>query len=332
MRSLSHLSKYFSAIALLGVFNSTAMANKLLILTDEQSGAKAHEIAKLIQSTLPFKLLKSSEFTIEVEVLDPKIKPIACAAKRIQYTDAEIYSLQYWSKAKGIEISAADLQKYKDGYTIDRLVECDTPTLASLGVQYQGDRMLFVHTSPYEGGSGGSIPVILSSSRSSIGLHEWLHTFGLADEYEYAQQEAPFFCAKTDWVNVAIFNDAPPYAGNDDVRIRHKDQIPWLPYLSATAALTTDGHLGSPEFGNLGIFRSRTCKLVTPELKSWKPTGYPTIMEDPFTNYIPKPYWPAVLSGLGITPDRVTALMKTTVVPGVLTYSHDGPGNPPPGI
>jgi hypothetical protein len=327
-----NMSKILVSLLAFSVFASTAFASKLVILTDEASGSKAKQIKAVILKTPPFNLLRSSELTVEVQILDPAAKPIECHAKTIKYTDEEIYSLQYWSHEKGIDISPEDLKKYKDGYTIDRLVECDTSAIAALGVQFQADRMLFVHTSVYEGGSGGTIPVILSNSRETIGLHEWLHTFGLADEYAYDKQEAQFFCNKRDWVNVAIFNDTPPYASNEDVRTRHQADIPWLPYLSAKAELITDNRLGSPVFGNLGIFHSNTCKNITPELKSWKPTGHPTIMEDPYTNYIAKPYWPAILSALGVTQPRIDLLMKTTVKPGWLMRIDTGADNPPPKI
>ncbi|HVK61000.1 MAG TPA: hypothetical protein VM432_05600 [Bdellovibrionales bacterium] len=311
---------------------STAQAKKLLILTDQPGATKANEIRKLIQTTVPFKLLKSSEFSISVEYVDPKTKPVSCKPRKIKYTDDEIYSLQYWAKVKGIEISPEELKKYKEGYTIDRLVECDLVALAALGVQFQADSLMFVHNSPWEGGSGGDIPIILSGSRPGIGMHEWLHGFGLADEYAYKKEEAPFFCNRTDWGNVAIFNDAPPYSSNDDVRIRHRDQIPWLTYLSPKADLITSNNLGSPKFGNLGIYQSSTCKNVSPTLKSWKPSGHMTIMENPLSTYIPKPYWTNILTGLGVGSDRIAALLKVSVTPTWLKSGGQGPGNPPPQV
>ena len=50
-------------------------------------------------------------------------------------------------------------------------------------------------------------------------------------------------------------------------------------------------------------------------MQSWKSSSNPTIMEDPYSTYIPKPYWPVILSGLGVSPDRIEALMKTAVAP-----------------
>lgn len=253
------------ALALMSVCAASAHASKLVILTDQVSGAKARQIKRHIESTLPFSALKSNEFSIEVQILDPKTKPIMCHTLVVKYTKAEIRSLEYWAKQKGIVLTKEELRKYRDGYTIDRVVECDSAALARFAAQYQGDRALFVRNNPYEGGSGGSIPVILSGSREGIGLHEWIHTFGFADEYAYERNEAALFCQKKTFPNVAIFNDSPPYFGNEDVRARHRDQLSWLPFLSADAALTKGEQLGSPKFGNLGIYRSKTCDNVVPQ-------------------------------------------------------------------
>jgi hypothetical protein len=308
----------------------SAHAKKLVILTDQQSAAKAKDIQKLITSTTPFKLLNASEFSVEVHVIDAVAHPVHCAPKLIKYTDQEIESLKYYSEKSGIPISDAQLALYKKGYTIDRLVECDKAVLASLGAQFQADRVMFVHESNWEGGSGGDIPIILSGSRSGIGMHEWLHGYGLADEYAYSKEEAPFYCGQHQWANVAIFNEQAPYRSSDDVRTRHHDQIPFLPYIGEHAVLITGEELGSPKAGQLGIFVSRTCSNVVPKLQSWKSSSNPTIMEDPVSTYIPKPYWPAILSGLGVSSVRLASLMKTAVAPTWGDRTIMSPGNPPP--
>jgi len=318
------------ALMILALFAaSVAHAKKLLIVTDQPSGAKALEIQQLITSTTPFKLLKKSEFSVEVKIVDTASHPVKCAPKVIKYTDKEIESLKYYSEQNGIPISKEQLALYKKGYTIDRLVDCDKDVLTQIGTQYQADRLMFVHDSPWEGGSGGDIPIILAGSRSGIGMHEWLHSYGLADEYAYRKEEAPFYCAQHQWANVAIFNEQPPYRSSDDVRIRHRDQIPFLPYLSTHAELITGEHLGSPKTGNLGLFPSKTCSNVTPTLQSWKSSSYPTIMEDPASTYIPKPYWPAILSGLGVSSARIDSLMKTAVAPTWNPHVEISPGNIP---
>lgn len=305
-----------------------AEAKKLLIVTDQASGSKARQIRSHILGTLPFSLLKSTEFAIETRLLDKRVTPIKCRPKTVKYTKQEIQSLEYWAKQNGIVLTKKELDRYRKGYTIDRLVECETGVLAGIGVQHQADYVMFVHDSPYEGGSGGDIPIILSGSRVGIGLHEWLHGFGFADEYAYTREEAALYCQRRDWPNVAIFNDRPPYYGAEDVRFRHRDQIAWLPYLGPKAELTTGTNLGSPKFGNLGLFRSQTCDQVQPVLKSWKPTGHATVLGNPHTNYIPKPYWPTILSNLGVSSARINQLMKSSVTPK-WDMSETSPGSPP---
>lgn len=317
--------------ALIAAVGVNASAKKLVILTDEPSGAKAREIQQLITSTSPFKLLKPSELTVEVHVIDPT-EPIKCAPKVIKYTDQELYSLKYYSEKAGIPISEAQLAMYKKGYTIDRLVDCDKEAITAIGQRFGADRLMFVHQSQWEGGSGGEIPVILSGSRSGIGMHEWLHGYGLADEYAYRREEAPFYCNQHQWANVAIFNSEPPYSGSADVRARHGSQIPWLPYLSSSAVLVNGTELGSPKAGNLGIFPSKTCTAVVPTLQSWKSSSNPTIMEDPASTYIPKPYWPPILSGIGVSQARISQLMKTAVAPTWNPHTELSPGNIPVGI
>ena len=171
-----------------------AHASHLVILTDQPSGAKAREIKRLIETTLPFKALNRNELSITVEILDPKRTPIECHTLHVKYTKAEIRSLEYWAKKQGMTLTKEDLRKFREGYDIPRSIECDRSELARIAARFQADHALFVRDNPYEGGSGGDIPVILSGSREGIGLHEWLHTFGLADEYQYAKNEAAMFC------------------------------------------------------------------------------------------------------------------------------------------
>jgi hypothetical protein len=309
------------------VLSRPAVAAKLVILTDETTPVKAEQIQRLIKRTAPFSLLKKSELTVNVQVLDSRVD-MNCQPVLIKYTPDQIYSLQYWAAAAGVPLSVEDLQRYRDGYTIDRLIQCDPDILASKKVQYGADQMIFVHQSEYEGGSGGPVPVVLSGSREGIGLHEWLHTFGLADEYAYSSEEAPFYCMKHNWPNVAILTSAGPYQTSDEVRTSLSTEIPWLDLLSPRAVLINGDQLGSPATGGPGIFPAKTCGAV-PGLTSWKSTSLTTIMEDPGTNYIPKTDWPPILSGLGISDGRTKVLMKAFVKPTWLV-NQVSPGNPPP--
>lgn len=313
-RLISSATAMLAFVIFVGIFASasTAQAKKLLIVTDEPGGKKAWLIKNKIMTMQPFGSLSSSEFTIEIKQLDKRGPQIECKPKVIKYTETELVSVRYYAAQNGVKLTSADEAKYKAGYTIDRLVDCDKAGIARIGAQYQADQMLFVHNNPNQGGSGGDIPIILSGSIPGVGIHEWLHTFGLADEYAYTtSQEAALYCADRHWVNVAMFNDAPPYRSSDDVRTRHRDVIPWLSEISNSASLVTGEQLGTPSQQALGIFPSKTCTKLNGKLKSWKVSREETIMENTYSSYLPKAYWPPILRELGVSNKRIETLMKT---------------------
>lgn len=319
MMSLNSILKRSISLALPGVITlgavfgaSTAHAKKLLIVTNEPGAKKAMLIKNKIQTMQPFGALTSEEFSIEIKQLDKQGPQIECKPKVVKYSEAELVAVRYYAAQNGVKLSSADEAKYKAGYTIDRLVECDKAGIARIGAHYQADQLLFVYNSPNQGGSGGDIPIILSGSIPGVGVHEWLHTFGLADEYAYTtSQEAALYCANRHWVNVGMFNDQPPYRSSDDVRTRHRDQIPWLPQLSASNALVTGEQLGTPSPQALGIFPSKTCTKLQKKLRSWKVSREETIMENTYSSYLPKAYWPPILRELGVSDKRIETLMKT---------------------
>lgn len=288
---------------------SAHAAKKLLIVTD-QPGAKASLLIKnKIMTMQPFASLSESEFKIEIKQLDRSSPKVECKPRVIKYNEAEIVSLVYWAKHNGITMSEADIQKYRKGYSIERLVECDKAAISRIGAQFQADQLLFVHNSPNEGGSGGDIPIILSGSIPGVGMHEWLHTFGLADEYPYENaQEATVYCMERHWVNVAIFNDQPPYRSSDDVRVRHRDQIPWLDAIPKNSKLVSGEKLGTPAPESIGIFPAQTCTKLK-GVKSWKSTREETIMQNTYSNYFPKAYWAPILRELGISEKRIEKIL-----------------------
>lgn len=129
------LSSFLPMLLLLAPY--AAEAKKLLIVTDQPSGAKALEIQQLFRTTSPFKLLKSSEFTIEVKVLDRTSKPIKCYPTVVKYNDKEIASMKYWSEKNGMPLTKDQIQKYKKGFVIERLTTCDKQGIAAIGTHYQ---------------------------------------------------------------------------------------------------------------------------------------------------------------------------------------------------
>ncbi len=296
----------------------SAHAKKLLIVTDEPGAKKSLLIKNKIMTMQPFASLSESEFKVEIKQLDKRSPQVECKPRFIKYNDAEIQSLDYYAKQNGITMSEADKAKYRKGYSIDRLVECDKAAIARIGAQFQADQLLFVHNSINQGGSGGDIPIILSGSIPGVGVHEWLHTFGLADEYAYQNpQEATVYCIDRHWVNVAIFNDQPPYRNSDDVRVRHHAQIPWLDSIPKNTKLVTGEKLGTPAPDSIGIFPAITCSQLK-NVKAWKSTREETIMQNTYSSYLPKAYWAPILRELGVSEKRVQKLLATAVArPGM---------------
>jgi hypothetical protein len=321
-------------VAAISMATASAQAEKLLIITDQPGGQTAKQIQSLIQTTMPFRQLKKSEFTVSVKIIDAKAHPVSCHSYKRTYSEAEITYDIYMAKKSGHPLSDETIAQYREGITINRAVVCDTDSIMAIGRQALADRIIFVHLSMYEGGSGGiggapdqntndgsensrngpvkAIPIILSGSRIGIGLHEWIHTFGLMDEYALQPDEVDLFC-KRKWVNVAIFNESRRFRDSAQVRAELGSQIPWLANLPENAILVTDGHLGSPLSEKVGIFPTKTCDAASPGLQSWKASRDTTIMESPYSTYVPKPYWPVILAQLRVSRSRIDFLMKSAV-------------------
>lgn len=158
------------------------------------------------------------------------------------------------------------------------------------------DQALIVRDVPEYGGSGGSIPVISAGPTPRMMLHEYLHTLGLCDEYEYSASEAQRYCNGTGQPNLVAFN--PVDEGYDDdasARSQHGNQIPWFSDILATTLITNGRNLGtgavsstpSPvNTGNtpttvssgFGLYQGKTCNNKTPAVKTWHPGGEKTIM------------------------------------------------------
>ncbi len=332
-------SRFISSVlvSLVCVLSPLAKADKLLIITDQASGQTAIKLQKLIRSTAPFKFLKPGEFSVDVQIIDEKAHPMNCHSVVIKYTEEQITYYTYIAKQAHHPLSAETIDRYRNGFTIFREVVCDVDAVKAIGQARKADREIFVHLSLYEAGSGGipgpngptGIPTILSGSRLGVGLHEFIHIFGLGDEYALQPEETAFFCGLK-WVNIAMFNETKTYSSSDEVRAELADEIPWLANLPKTAVLINNGHLGSPPTETVGLFPAKTCSAATPSVQSWKASRETTIMEDVRSTYIPKPYWPVILSKLKVSKARIDELMAKA--PSVPTWVPDpnqmGGGSP----
>ena len=285
-----------------------AHAFKLVILTNQPGQAKALEVQTFMKSLAPFRYMQPSELEIDIESIDIAREGISCAPLKVKYDKVQLQSLQAWSDANHVNLTKADMKKYKKGYEITRNVDCDRSALARIGARFGADQSMFILDHEGSGGSGGDVPILYSGSLKMVAVHELLHTFGMADEYSYSREEAPAFCAKSTWTNVAIFEDRPPYAGNADAVARHGLQIQWLPTLGSKPDLTTGTNLGTAYYGHLGLYPAKTCSAIS--MKSWKATPFPSIMESLASGWIPKSMWPPILTGMRTPAARQAALMR----------------------
>lgn len=325
-------STFLAAIAFtcLATIPRASQATKLVILTNEPGGGHARSVQSLIKSIPPFKYLSPRELSIDVQEIDAKNEGVVCRPLVVKYNDEEIKSLKYWSEQNHIALSRADVDKYRKGYTISRTLDCNKPVIATLGARFGADQVMYVISQKELGGSGGDIAIVSTASRTTTAVHEWLHTFGFGDEYAYSRQEAPAWCTKKLWPNVAVFSESGPYVDSADAVMKHRDQIPWLSALGPQPTLVKNGHLGNGDRNGLGIYPAETCKNI-PELTSWKASVGRTIMDSVDYSYIPRTFWPTIFDHLGVAPERAKALMKKDEMPIIKRFMPEFKGRPDEG-
>jgi|GEM_PF-826449 len=236
---------------------------KITIFTDQTPDNKAQEVIQTFRSTYPF-----NQYEIEFEV---------------------------------VSMTTADLNCNPDP-DIDRLLVCDTTRVASDAAERGSDQAFIVSSYEQYGGSGGGIPVISSGSTPRMMLHEYLHSLGLCDEYEYSESEAVRFCQEPPLQNAnqAVITPRASYANDGEARSAHREAISWYSHiLDSTLITNTSGtQLGTgaialtpgarPNSGNtpiendtpIGLYRGRTCNNAVPVKVSWHPGGSASIMDD----------------------------------------------------
>lgn len=258
--------KKSSVLVLFGVLSAPVNAQKFIIYTDEPvMSKKSAEVAEVIKNTYPF-----SKFNIEFEIVRVASNELECAS------------------SNGIE----------------RLVTCDnSDEFQSRAMKAGADQAMIVKNMPKWGGSaavGGGVPVITTGTSARAMLHEYLHTLGMCDEYEYKAEEAGFYCSREkSSPNITFIRPKDKYNGDTDARKSHMMQIPWYNDIMNETPITAAGiSLGTgmvdfkkkaaPNSSDIatvlesptGLFRGRVCDKASPALPSWHPGGLSTIMDD----------------------------------------------------
>jgi hypothetical protein len=255
------IKKIILLISSLGFINS-AYAYKFVIFTDETTSNTSEGVADALKTTYPF-----SSLNIEVEIVRVKHDELNCN-KQVQDIEVSIIcdnSLQFQKSAK----------------------------------EMGGDQALIVKSSDVFKGSGGQVPIITSDADPRTMIHEYLHTIGLSDEYQYSASEAQIYCKdKKSAPNTAYIKPQEPYAGDAAARSIHGKDIPWFGDIKPETKITTSNGtiLGTGVIPDkkgsqvnqtpdplilkepTGLYRGIVCDLMVPPMPTWHPGGATTIM------------------------------------------------------
>tara|TARA_B100001971_G_scaffold215192_1_gene259893 strand:- start:146639 stop:147625 length:987 start_codon:yes stop_codon:yes gene_type:complete len=237
-------------------------AYTLGIYTDEAGGAKAQEVIRELQNTYPFNVLD-----IEYRVIPQSTADLDCGFRS----------------------------------DIARLPTCNSGKQRRHARRNDIDQPLIIMDHDTYGGSGGGIPVMTTNTPPSTMVHEYLHTLGLCDEYEYDASEADRYCRGMDSrPNSAIIAPNSSYASDGEARNEHDRDIPWYGDIAATTPITNGGssarRLGTGSVGNvlapvnrttspttisspIGLYRGTACDNASRRYHLWHPGQERNIME-----------------------------------------------------
>lgn len=262
------MKKFFMLTPLFFMMMSEAHAVKFIIYTDQDDMSKANEVAETMKNTYPFNKNK-----VEFEVMLLNANELDCGSR----------------------------MKNSKGEIMQRTVTCDnTEKLNALTAQKGADQAMIVKSLDYNGGSSyeGGIPVMTTGSHPRVMIHEYMHTLGLCDEYEYPAEEANIYCESMfKKPNAVVIEPLPYYLDDRHARREHMFDIPWFSGILETTKITTGTNLGTGMAGNekevpnnstipsvlnepIGLYQGKTCKNSTPPKKTWVPGGRKTIMDD----------------------------------------------------
>lgn len=239
------------ALFLILITSSNLQAQyRYVIYTDQEPPQRAEEVREYLRNTPPF-----PEFHFEID-----IRPLS-------------------TEDLGCESSPG----------IPRLVTCDTGRIMREAMNENYDQAFVISDNENYGGSGGSIPVMTSSSSVPLStiLHEYMHVLGFCDEYVYSPSDlqAYDYCAP-DLIQravnaVEITPSAEGYPSDQVARETHSSQIPWFGHILSTTPIATTT-LGTPitHKHEIGLFPSEMCQHAGREVHLWKPGGESTIMNN----------------------------------------------------
>jgi hypothetical protein len=176
-----------------------------------------------------------------------------------------------------VELTPEEMDCKNDNPSAPRIVSCNNKLFRK--TQRKMDAHLsLAFTSKAKGGAGGDIPIASNDYPIQTMFHEMLHTYGLADEYDYSASERTVYCDRPrSKANIVYFKDVPPYENDVAARSKHNRDVPWMGGIPQARLITKGTSLGSedtlatPGSQLLGLFRGGSCdSAATP---GWRPYG-----------------------------------------------------------
>lgn len=213
---------------------------KIVIVTDATAKVKAEEFKTYLQGKPPFSRM-GDKLNIEI-----------------------------------VEMEADTMNCQNNMPNSPRIIRCNTEAIAREQSRRRAN-LAMAFTSRGSGGAGGGIPIASMDYPIQTMFHEMLHTFGLADEYDYSEAEQRVYCRNPrSRANIAYFRDVPPYSDDPAARGRHNSDIPWYGGIPSGKLITSGSSLGSPAEesispGNqtMGLYRGGSCNSAS--LPGWRP-------------------------------------------------------------
>ena len=243
----------------------SAHALKFVIYTDEPTGKASEKVAEVMKNTYPF-----SKFNVEVEI---------------------------------VKVSSSELDCFNHN-GIERALTCkNLEGFQERALKNGGDQAMVIKDLNKHGGSasvGESVPVMASGSNPRVMLHEYMHTLGLCDEYEYKASEADWYCSMdTGGANLVFITPEDPYIGDRFARNKHRFDIPWFKDILSTTPITnSNGKIlgtGNVDFSQnvavnptkmpstlsetSGLYKGKSCNNAKFPKAVWHPGGGSTVME-----------------------------------------------------
>ena len=244
------------------VFSNASYAYRVAIYTDQKNPKMAREVIEVFKSTYPF-----NTFDIDYEII-----PVESSTLKCESDDK-----------------------------IKRLPTCDSTEVLKDAAKKGIDQAMIIKDGMQYGGSGGGIPITTTKSPARTLLHEYLHTLGFNDEYQFSAEESKVYCDTDTYHGANVANITPDPAGYESdlaARSKHMRQIPWGDFIEPNTPITNHkGTLlgtGKVGFSNaktndtrapslkgdpIGLYRGKRCNSATPPIITWQPGKEATIME-----------------------------------------------------